>query len=111
MAEILRKQVDKITHIRKVFENFVDNCKNTYSVSDEKLQSFRGRCSFRQYMPNKPAKYGIKMWALIDNVNYYTCNLEIYAGKQPDGPFLVGNSALAVSKRLIQPIYNTGRNM
>jgi len=70
----VRKQVDKITHIRKVFENFVGNCKNTLSASeyvtlDEKLQSFRGRCSFRQYMPNKPAKYDIKMWALVDSVN------------------------------------------
>lgn len=25
----VRKQGDKITHIRKVFENFVGNCKNT----------------------------------------------------------------------------------
>jgi len=51
------------------------------------------------------------MWALVDSVNYYTCNLEIYAGKQPDGSFLLDNSALAVSKRLFQPIYNTGRNV
>ncbi|XP_050064943.1 piggyBac transposable element-derived protein 4-like [Aphis gossypii] len=42
-----RIKVDKITHIRWVFEHFVDNCKNAYSVSeyitiDEKLQAFRG---------------------------------------------------------------------
>ncbi|XP_057673429.1 piggyBac transposable element-derived protein 4-like [Corythoichthys intestinalis] len=33
---------------------------------DEQLISFRGRCSFRQYMPSKPGKYGLKIWALCD---------------------------------------------
>ncbi|GBP30200.1 hypothetical protein EVAR_94508_1 [Eumeta japonica] len=29
---------------------------------DEQLLAFRGRCAFRQYIPNKPAKYGIKVF-------------------------------------------------
>lgn len=111
-----RKKIDKITHIRWLFENFVNNCKNSYSISeyaciDEKLQSFRERCSFCQYIPNKPGKYGIKIFALCDNVTYYTSNLEIYAGKQPDGPYKVDNSASSVVKRLILPISKTGRNV
>jgi len=111
-----RKEIDKITHIRWIFDNFVSNCKKSYSISeyacvDEKLQSFRGRCSFRQYIPNKPAKYGIKMFALCDNGTYYTSNLEIYAGKQPDGPFSIDNSASEVVKRLVSPISKTGRNI
>lgn len=37
------KKVDKITHIRKIFDRFVENSKNAYSISeystlDEKLQ-------------------------------------------------------------------------
>lgn len=111
-----RTKVDKITHIRWVFEHFVDNCKNAYSVSeyitiDEKLQAFRGRCSFKMYIPNKPAKYGIKIFAVCDAINFYTSNLEIYAGVQPDGPFKLDNSASSVVKRLVQPIRNTGRNI
>lgn len=78
---------------------------------DEKLQSFRGRCSFRQYTPNKPAKYGIKMFALVDSINYYTANLEVYTGVQPDGPFRLNTSAISVTKRLILPILKTGRNV
>lgn len=49
-------------------------------------------------MPNKPAKYGIKMWTLVDNVIYYTSNFKY---TQPDEPFLLDNSALAVSKWFI----------
>jgi len=82
-----------------------------YTCIDEKLQAFRGKCSFRQYIPSKPAKYGIKIFALCDNLNFYTGNLEIYAGTQPDGPFKVDNGAASVVKRLIQPISKTGRNV
>lgn len=111
-----RKKIDKMTHIRKVFDDFVQNCKMNYKISeyatlDEKLQSFRGRCPFRQYMPNKPAKYGIKIFALVDSISYYTSNLEVYTGVQPDGPFRVDNSAISVTKRLVLPIWKTGRNV
>jgi len=84
--------VVEMKELRWVFEHFVDNCKNAYSVSecitiDEELQAFRGRCSFKMYIPNKPAKYGIKIFAVCDAINFHTSNLEIYAGVQPDGPF------------------------
>lgn len=56
-----RRAMDKLAPIRNVFDGFVDRCLKNYSVSeyvtlDEMLESFRGRCSFRQYMPKKPAK-------------------------------------------------------
>ncbi|XP_025407392.1 uncharacterized protein LOC112681341 [Sipha flava] len=111
-----RKKFDKITHVRWLFESFILQCKQSYSLSefvtiDEELQVFRGRCSFRQYIPSKPAKYGIKIFAMVDNISYFTSNMEIYAGKQPDGPFSIDNSPKNVVHRLIQPIRNTGRNV
>ena len=33
---------------------------------DETLYGFRGCCSFRQFIPSKPARYGIKFWCLVD---------------------------------------------
>lgn len=66
-----RTNIDKITHVREVFELFVSNCQKAYTIGeyatlDENLVAFRGRCSFRQYMPNKPAKYGLKVFMLVD---------------------------------------------
>ncbi|XP_035210184.1 uncharacterized protein LOC118184586 [Stegodyphus dumicola] len=66
-----RKELDKLALIRELFENFVENCQKSYNVReyitiDEKLESFRVRCPFRQYMPKKPSKYGIKAFALVD---------------------------------------------
>lgn len=111
-----RKKLDKMTHIRKIFDDFTLKCNKSYSLSeyvtlDEKLQSFRGRCCFRQYMPNKPAKYGIKIFALCDSVNYYTSNLEVYVGKQPHGPFHMDNSAANITKRMVSTLHNSGRNI
>ena len=73
-----RKKVDNLAPIRQLFQLFVAQCKNTYTPNefptiDEMLPAFRSRCKFRQYIPNKPSKYGIKIQALVDNTNYYSC--------------------------------------
>lgn len=111
-----RREVDKLAPIRKFFETFVSNCKKAYNVGefvtiDEKLEPFRGRCGFRQYMPKKPAKYGIKIFAVVDSRVFYTWNMEIYAGKQPDGPYKIDCSSKAIVMRLMTPLFNSGRNL
>ena len=111
-----RKLLDKLAPIRDLFEMFVQNCLRNYPPSefvtiDEILVAFRGRCRFRQYIPNKPARYGIKMQAMADARTYYTCKMEVYAGKQPDGPYKVDNSSFAVVTRLISEISGSGRNV
>ncbi len=57
-TRILRKD-DKLGYIRTVWNLFTDNCKKYYTLSenvtiDETLRAFKGRCGFKQYMPNKP---------------------------------------------------------
>jgi len=82
-----------------------------YATIDEMLEGFRGRCNFRQYIPNKSNKYGIKIQALVDSKTFYTCNMEVYVGTQPDCPFKCENNPSSVVKRLISPISKTGRNV
>ncbi|CAG9567624.1 unnamed protein product [Danaus chrysippus] len=111
-----RIQLDKLAPIRELFDIVVGTFKKYYSVSqyvtiDEKLEAFRGRCNFRQYIPSKPNKYGIKIYALTDAKMFYTHTMEVYVGKQPDGPYQVDNSALALVLRLSENIHNTGRNI
>lgn len=111
-----RRTIDKLAPIRELYELFVHNCKRYYSLSeyvciDEMLVKFRGRCPFRQYIPSKPGKYGIKMFAMVDARTMYTSNFEIYVGKQPEGPYIISNSPSDVVMRLIEPIEGTGRNI
>ncbi|GBP15474.1 hypothetical protein EVAR_9258_1 [Eumeta japonica] len=77
----------------------------------EMLENFRGRCKFRQYIPRKPGKHGIKIFALTDARTYYTFNMEIYAGLQPTGPYFIDDSVNNVVKRIIELICNSDRNI
>ncbi|XP_041981601.1 piggyBac transposable element-derived protein 4-like [Aricia agestis] len=112
-----RAKYDKLAPIREVFEYFVTNCQNSFSpyeylTLDEELVAFRGRCPFRQYIPSKPAKYGIKIYALVDNKTYFSCNLEVYCGKQPEGsPYAVSNKPHDLVKRMINCVSGTARNI
>jgi hypothetical protein len=92
-----RRELEKLAPIRELFENFLANFQNHFIASeyltvDEQLLAFRGRCAFKQYIPSKPAKYGIKVFALVDAKTSYTFNLEPYVGTQPEGgPYRLSN--------------------
>lgn len=111
-----RTKVDKLADVREILSLFVDNCKKCYSLGQnvtigEKLEAFRGQCSFKQYVPSKTLRYGIKIVTLVDSKTLYTSNLEIHTGKRPDGPFALSNKPRDVVKRMTSHIYNTGRTI
>ncbi|GLV46045.1 uncharacterized protein CBL_05132 [Carabus blaptoides fortunei] len=111
-----RQETDKLAAIRTLFDYLVDKCGQLFTPSeyltiDEQLVAFRGHCNFRQYMPSKPNKYGIKIFALVDARNFYNLKMEVYLGSQPEGPFQVSNSPGDVVTRLISPISKSGRNI
>lgn len=68
-------------------------------------------CPFRVYLPNKPAKYCVKIFALVDAKMMYTWNIEVYCAKQPVGPYNISNSPSDVVMRLMNPILGSGRNL
>ena len=90
---------DRVAPIRNIFESIVAAfCKmyrpTEHLTLDEALEAFRGRCCFVHYRPKKPARYGIKMKCLCDANTNYICNIEVYVGKQREGPFQFSNYAL-----------------
>lgn len=112
----VRKLQDNLAAIRNLLDMFVSNCNKYYAPSenvtlDEMLVPYRGRCRFRMYIPNKPAKYGIKVYILACSKTNYVKNLEVYAGAQPDGPYRISNKADDVVLRLIEPVKGSGRNL
>ena len=75
----------KLHKFSEIFNEFKFNIQNAYEPSkdlciDETLYSFRGRCQFKQFIPSKPAKYGIKYNSIVDVKNSYMLKCEIYAG-------------------------------
>lgn len=111
-----RQMIDKLAPIRTFFEDFNSNLTKHYIMSnyctvDEKLEAFRGRCGFKVYMPKKPNRYGIKIYALTDAKLAYTSNLEIYVGQQPQGPYQQTTKTVDLVTRLCRPIWGTNRNV
>lgn len=72
---------------------------------DESLVPFRGRIIFKQYIPNKRHRYGIKLFKLCA-VGGYTSKVEIYAGKDTSR---IGSVASSVVLRLMNGLLDHGR--
>lgn len=72
-----RRERDKLAAIRTVWDKWVERLPLLYNPGpnvtvDERLVAFRGRFPFKQYMPSKPAKYGLKIWAACDANSSYS---------------------------------------
>ncbi|CAH1996558.1 unnamed protein product [Acanthoscelides obtectus] len=73
---------------------------------DETMIPFRGRLSFRQYIPGKRHKYGVKIFKLCAEKGY-TYNLKVYSGKE-DNP-TSQSVASRVVLELMEPLLDCGR--
>jgi len=78
-------------------ENKTDKFKNFYSILkrnwnkvfkpgqyltlDEGIAAFQGRSEFKQYMPAKPEKWGLKVYLLADSNTDYILSAKLYRGK------------------------------
>ena len=70
--------------------------------------SFRGRCGFIVYMPNKPCKYGLLIRNMSDAKSKYMLTNHAYAGlaKQPDAQYHLKGPQVVVM-HLLKPVYQT----
>ncbi|KAK1885696.1 PiggyBac transposable element-derived protein 4 [Dissostichus eleginoides] len=81
-------ETDHMTAFRYIWDLFLVNCRQKFIPSDcvtvdEQLVPFRGRTKFLQYMPSKPAKYGIKIFWVCDARTPYAIDGIVYTGRQP----------------------------
>ena len=51
---------------------------------DETLIKFKGKVHFRQFLPIKPGRFGIKTFTLAKSTSGYLLNSKIYTGKEGD---------------------------
>ena len=83
----MRRLNFKLAAFRKIWDMFAETCKSMYLVGtaiciDKQLLPFREKCAFRQYIPKKPSKYGIKIWMMCDCATKYMMNAKVYLGKE-----------------------------
>jgi hypothetical protein len=77
---------DKLRKVEEFLAAFKERCHASYQPSqniavDERMVKSKHRSGIRQYMKNKPTKWGIKLWVLADSSNGYTIDFNVYIGK------------------------------
>ena len=110
-----RRETDKLAAFRDIWEMFLPTLRRNYipgtdMTVDEQLVPYRGRCPFRQYIPSKPVKYGIKIWWNCDAVTSYPLKGEVYLGRQP-GEYRQVGLGTAVVRNTTGPWLQSGRNI
>ena len=111
-----RAEVDKLAPIRDIWDMFIAQLPKFYKPGadltvDEQLVAFKGKCGLRQYMPSKPAKYGINVWWNCGKAaTSYPLKGQVYLGRQPDQPRET-NLGSRIVEDLVRPWFNRGRNV
>ena len=67
---------DKLSKVRPMVSHLEGTFRAAYTpygdvTIDQSMVKFKGWLGFRQYMPAKPIKWGIKVWALAKSRNGY----------------------------------------
>lgn len=71
-----------VEHTRNIFKNTMMPNKNL--CIDESIIVFKGRLMFKQYIPSKRHRFGIKMFVLCDVETGYILDFIIYVGKETE---------------------------
>ena len=80
-----------------------DRFKELYEVDgfvsvDESMVKFKGRLAFRQYLPLKPTKWGIKVWVMAESSTGYVSNFQVYTGREG------GSSEKGLAHRIVMDL-------
>lgn len=90
--------------MKPIYDVVSARCRNTYTPDeniaiDEGMVPWRGRLKFKQYLPNKPDKFGMKVYIASESKSGYVCDFNVYTGADfdPDPNAEVGEVQLGHS--------------
>lgn len=103
---------NRLSKVEKIIQMFVNSYQSTYTPAekiciDETMVPWRGRLSFRQYIPSKRHRYGIKIYKLCSDKGY-TWNLSVYIGNDRTDD-LEASASQNVVMKLIRDLLDNGR--
>jgi len=81
---------DPLFKVRPLLDNVAKNFRTVYKPGrdlsvDEAMVGYKGRLHFKQYMPAKPTKWGVKVWEVCESETGYCSNFDVYTGRKPGG--------------------------
>ena len=107
---------NKHRKIASFLEDFKSKCKSLYQpfqkvAVDERMVKSKHRSGIRQYIKNKPTKWGIKLWVIADSTNGYTYDFDVYAGKNAGQEVSPNGLGYDVVMRLVSSLINQGYHL
>ena len=107
---------NKLCKVESFVKHFKKRCSELYKprqhvAIDERMVKSRHRSGIRQYIRDKPTKWGIKLWVLADSSNGYTVDFNIYIGRAAGREVSANGLGYDVVMRLIAPYYNKGYHL
>lgn len=114
-----RDRSDKIAPVRQIIDVYNRIINEIYTPNanltiDEMLIEFHGRISFKQYIPTKPGKFGIKAFWMTESETAIPLRCLLYCGRQtftPDQLEEHGGFVKTLIMNLAKPYLNCGRNI
>ena len=106
---------DGLFRLKPLHDDILTACRAHYHPRknlsvDERMVPTKARIGMKQYMKDKPTKWGYKLFVMADSKSGYTCDFSLYQGKgkHPSGN---GLSFDAVVDLLKVPYLGTGYNV
>ena len=107
---------DKLCKINTFIDVFKEKCLALYQprqnvAIDERMVKSRHRSGIRQFIKDKPNKWGIKLWVLADSSNGYTCDFNVYIGRAAGREVSANGLGYDVVMKLMNPFFDQGYHL
>ena len=107
---------NKLGKVESFIEDFKKLCKELYVPQkyvaiDKPMVKSRHRSGFRQFIKDKPTKWGIKLCILADSSNSYTVDFNIYIGRAAGQTICEHGLGYDVDMRLMAPYFEKGYHL